>query len=49
MLKYNGACRVEVLVKRLLVAKGPVAIIALVYWSMGWRIDVLVEGLLGAK
>jgi hypothetical protein len=43
------SCRVEVLVKRLLVAKSLVAIIALIYWRMGWRIDVLVEGLLAAK
>ena len=43
------SCGVEVLVERLLVAKGPVATIALVYWSVGWGIEVLVEGLLTAE
>jgi hypothetical protein len=41
------SCGVEVLVE--LAAKGPVAIIALVYWSVGWGIEVLVEGLLTAE
>jgi hypothetical protein len=35
-----------VLVKRLLAAKGPVAFIAIVYWSVGWEIEALVVGLL---
>jgi len=40
---------VEVLVERLLAAKGPVAIIALVYSIVSWGFEVLVEGLLTAK
>jgi hypothetical protein len=33
---HTGHIRIEMLVKRLLAAKGPVAIIALVYRSVGW-------------
>jgi len=40
---------IEVLVEGLLTAERPVALVALVYWSVGWGIDVLVEGLLAAK
>ncbi len=40
---------VKVLFKRLLAAKGLGAIIALVYWSVGWRIEMLVEGVLVAE
>jgi hypothetical protein len=33
----------------MLATKGPIAIIALVYWSVSWGIEVLVEGLLTAE
>jgi hypothetical protein len=41
--------RVQVLVEGLLTAERPVALVALVYWSVGWGTDVLVEGLLAAE
>jgi hypothetical protein len=41
------SCRA--LFKGLLAAKGLVAIIELVNWSVGWRNEVLIKGLLAAK
>jgi hypothetical protein len=41
--------RIEVLIEGLLAAERPVALVALVYWSVGWGVEVLVEGLLAAK
>jgi hypothetical protein len=43
------SCGVEGMVEGLLAAKGLVAIIALVYWSVSRGIEVLVEGLLTAE